>query len=204
MWCAHRFVGVALSTVDMVTDVQVIVEYLNTPGKEAYAYPLMGMVGTCLFLQLLIVWGQTRKASRAKRAKEMLIVLSGLKPGFDAYQVAKGTDQRAGAIFNPSLEHIFTKGVEMVAESIPGACFPTHTCLSGAPSLTFFAHPRLYLAVLRAPEDADEHGWRKHEFHHQPSDLGAVNGVQLRNHHVGLRHQHNTQARRVRVLRHDP
>ena len=117
---AHRFVGAALSTIDMVTDVQVIVEYLNTPGKEAYAYPLMGMVGTCLFLQLILVWLQTRKASKAKMAKEMLIVLSGLKPGFDAYRVAKGAEQDVGAVFNPELEHVCTKSFEMVAESIPG------------------------------------------------------------------------------------
>jgi len=123
MWCAHRFVGAALSTVDMVTDVQVIVEYLNTPGKEAYAYPLMGMVGTCLFMQLVLVLMQTRKASKTKMAKEMLIVLSGLKPGFDAYQVAKGAEQSAGAVFDPSTEHVFTKGQEMVAESIPGRGF---------------------------------------------------------------------------------
>jgi len=111
--------------VDMVTDVQVIVEYLNTPGKEAYAYPLMGMVGTCLFFQLLVVvFMQNRKASKAKMAKEMLIVLSGLKPGFDAYQVAKGAEQSAGAVLDPATELAFTKGVEMVAESIPGMCFP--------------------------------------------------------------------------------
>ena len=121
MWCAHRFVGAALSMVDMVTDVQVIVEYLNTPGKEAYAYPLMGMVGACLFLQILLVFMQTRKGAKAKMAKEMLIVLSGLKPGFDAYQVAKGAEQSAGAVLDPATEHVFTKGVEMVAESIPGA-----------------------------------------------------------------------------------
>ena len=127
-WCAHRFVGAALSTVDMVTDVQVIVEYLNTPGKEAYAYPLMGMVGTCLFLQLLVVVAQTRKASNAKMAKEMLIVLSGLKPGFDAYQVAKGAEQDVGAVWDPAMENIATKSVEMVAESIPGGRLPQLTC----------------------------------------------------------------------------
>jgi hypothetical protein len=104
----------------MVTDVQVIVEYLNTPGKEAYAYPLMGMVGTCLFFQLLVAWLQTRKAPKAKMAKEMLIVLSGLKPGFDAYQVAKGTEQIAGAVWDPATELAATKAAEMVAESIPG------------------------------------------------------------------------------------
>ena len=126
-WCAHRFVGAALSTVDMVTDVQVIVEYLNTPGKEAYAYPLMGMVGTCLFLQLLVVvFMQNRKASKAKMAKEVLIVLSGLKPGFDAYQVAKGAEQSVGAVFDPAEELIITKGVEMVCESIPGALPSAH------------------------------------------------------------------------------
>jgi hypothetical protein len=110
--------------VDMVTDVQVIVEYLNTPGKEAYAYPLMGMVGTCLLLQLLVAWLQTRKGPKAKMAKEMLIVLSGLKPGFDAYQVAKGAEQSAGAVMDPATEHVGTKMAEMVAESIPGRCFP--------------------------------------------------------------------------------
>ena len=126
MWCAHRFVGAALSTVDMVTDVQVIVEYLNTPGKEAYAYPLMGMVGTCLLLQLLVVFLQTRKGAKAKMAKEMLIVLSGLKPGFDAYQVAKGAEQTTGAVFNPESEHVTTKTAEMVCESIPGALPSAH------------------------------------------------------------------------------
>jgi hypothetical protein len=115
-----RFVGAALSTVDMVTDVKVIVDYLNTPGKEAYAYPLMGMVGTCLFFQLLLVFMQTRKASKAKMAKEVLIVLSGLKPGFDAYQVAKGAEQNANAVMDPATELAATKGGEMVAESIPG------------------------------------------------------------------------------------
>ncbi|GMI29995.1 hypothetical protein TeGR_g13866, partial [Tetraparma gracilis] len=130
-WAAKRrlFVGAALSTVDMITDVKVIVEYLNTPGKEAYAYPLMGMVGTCLFLQLLLVFMQTRKAPKAKMAKEMLIVLSGLKPGFDAYQVAKGAEQSAGAVFDPSTELVFTKGFEMVAESIPGCILQFYVLL---------------------------------------------------------------------------
>jgi hypothetical protein len=107
----------------MITDVQVIVEYLNTPGKEAYAYPLMGMVGTCLFIQLLVVFVQTRKAPKAKMVKEVLIVLSGLTPGFDAYEVAKGAEQIAGAVFDPAEELAATKVFEMVAESIPGGYF---------------------------------------------------------------------------------
>jgi hypothetical protein len=84
----------------------------------------MGMVGTCLFLQLLVVVAQTRKAPKAKMAKEMLIVLSGLKPGFDAYEVAKGAEQSADSMIDPSTEHTCTKIAEMVAESIPGEYFP--------------------------------------------------------------------------------
>jgi hypothetical protein len=166
--------------VDMVTDVQVIVEYLNTPGKEAYAYPLMGMVGTCLFLQLLVVFVQTRKGAKAKMAKEVLIVLSGLKPGFDAYQVAKGAEQSTGSVFDPGTELALTKSVEMVAESIPGS-FP-HLTLHLRIALTLLCEPyvRLHLAVLRGTEDAEGCGWRQHEFHDQPVDLGAVDRIQLR------------------------
>ena len=108
----------------MITDVRIIVEYLSTPGKKWYAYQLMGMVGACLLLQFGVVWLQTRKVSKAKMAKEMLIVMSGLKPGFDAYRVAKGAEQSAGAVMDPATEHVGTKMAEMVAESIPGRCFP--------------------------------------------------------------------------------
>ena len=126
-WCAHRFVGAALSMVDMVTDVQVIVEYLNTPGKEAYAYPLMGMVGTCLLFQLILVFIQTRKAPKAKMAKEMLIVLSGMKPGIDAMRVADGNEQAEHAAINPDMELTCTRCFELVCESIPGACAHART-----------------------------------------------------------------------------
>ena len=119
---ARRFVGAGLSIVDMVTDLQVIIDYLRTPGKEVFAYPLMGMVSLCLVFQFALVWLQTRRGSKSKMAKELLIVLSGLKPGFDAYQVAKGTEQSSVALLDPALELVFTKVIEMVAESIPGSC----------------------------------------------------------------------------------
>jgi hypothetical protein len=81
---------------------------------------------------------------------------------------------------------------------------PQFVVHSIGPSLTLLSSRRLHLAILRDLEDAEGDGWRKNEFHHQPADLSAVNGVQLRHHHVGLRHQHRFQARLARVLRHDP
>ena len=186
-----------MSMVDMVTDVQVIVEYLNTPGKEAYAYPLMGMVGTCLFFQLITVFMQNRKAPKAKMAKEVLIVLSGLKPGFDAYRVAKGADQIVGAVLDPASEHVGTKMHEMVCESIPGECLfqLMLDCQCTALTRHVDSRARLHPAVLRALEDAEGDRWCKLEFHHQPADLGSVDRVQLRHHHVGLRHGEPAQAR---------
>ena len=140
------------------------------------------------------VFMQTRKAPKVKMAKEILIVLSGLKPGFDAYQVAKGAEQSAGAVMDPATEHVGTKMAEMMCESIPGEPFPQLLLHYQAPALTrlLASRGRLHPAVLRAPEDAEGHGWRKHEFHHQPADLGSVDRVQLRYHHVGLRHRDST------------
>jgi hypothetical protein len=133
--CAHRFVGAALSTLDLITDVQVIVDYLNTPGKETFAHQLTIMVGTCLLFQLLCVWVQRRKGPKVKMAQEMLIVLTALKPGLDAYKVAKGEEQSVGSIMDPATEHCCTKCFEMVSESIPGWCSPQlliHFCRPGS------------------------------------------------------------------------
>ena len=64
----------------------------------------------------------------SRQVDTRLMALSGLKPGFDAYQVAKGAEQIAGAVWNPAMENIATKSVEMVAESIPGGRLPQLTC----------------------------------------------------------------------------
>ena len=89
---------------DMITDIQVIVQYMSTPGQEGYGRSLIAMISACLLLQLFIVWLQTRKGTKAAKAREMLIVLSALKPGADAYRVANGQEQDAGATFTPDTE----------------------------------------------------------------------------------------------------
>ena len=62
------------------------------------------MISLCLFIQLAVVWFQTRKGAKAVMAREILIVMSALKPGFDAYRVANGENQDAGAAFTPEVE----------------------------------------------------------------------------------------------------
>ena len=89
---------------DMITDVQVIVQYMGTPGQEGYGRSLIAMISVCLLLQMVIVWLQTRKGPKAVMAREMLIVMSALKPGADAYRVANGEEQDAGAALTPDME----------------------------------------------------------------------------------------------------
>ena len=89
---------------DMFTDIQVIVQYMGTPGQEGYGRSLIAMISICLFFQLIVVWQQTRKGTKAAMLRDMLIVMSALKPGVDAYRVANGEEQDAGAAFTPDVE----------------------------------------------------------------------------------------------------
>ena len=89
---------------DMVTDIQVIMQYMGTPGHEGYGRSLIVMISVCLLLQLLVVWQQTRMGTKAVMLREMLIVMTALKPGADAYKVANGQEQDAGAAFTPDVE----------------------------------------------------------------------------------------------------
>ena len=89
---------------DMITDVQVIVQYMGTPGQEGYGRSLISMISLCLLIQLTLVWFQKRMGEKAVLAREMLIVMTALKPGADAYRVANGQEQDAGAAFTPDME----------------------------------------------------------------------------------------------------
>jgi hypothetical protein len=84
------YTGAGLSIMDLFTDTSMINQYMNTPGQEEYGYALMAMVGGCLLSQLLVVGMNNRKGTKQQMAKEMLIVLTAVKPGVDAYRVAEG------------------------------------------------------------------------------------------------------------------
>jgi hypothetical protein len=85
------------------------------------------MVGLCLLGQLFLVWVQARKGPRRVMLKEMLIVLSGMKPGIDAMRVAGGNEQSEHAAINPDLELTATRCFELVCESIPGTLASART-----------------------------------------------------------------------------
>ena len=102
----------------MITDVSVIISYLNS-GKTKQAYSLIAMMGLSISLQLFIAYVQNRKKSKWAIFRELLIVLSGLKPAVDAYRVATGYSNDLNT-FDPLVDMSFGKATELACESIPG------------------------------------------------------------------------------------
>jgi hypothetical protein len=75
------FLGAGLSVLDMASDINVIRLYSNNPGQVKYVIPLVGMIATCMVLQLIATFFQYRKKPLSRLLAELLIVLTGLKPG---------------------------------------------------------------------------------------------------------------------------
>ena len=73
--------GGGLSMVDLATDINVILVYFGEEGQEGYGWIMLGMVLASMGLQLLVVLLQNGKIGWGKLLQEVLIVVSGLKPG---------------------------------------------------------------------------------------------------------------------------
>jgi hypothetical protein len=122
------YTGAGLSTLDLVTDIFMIYTYATTEGQQGTALSLAIMVGLCLLGHLFVVWFQTHKGPTRVMLKEMLIVLSGLKPGWDAARVANGGEQSEHAAMNAETELTFTRGFEMAMEAVPGSVLQAYAC----------------------------------------------------------------------------
>ena len=73
--------GSGLSMVDLATDINVIRVYIGEAGQEGYGWMMLGMVLASMGLQLAMVVVQNGKAGWGKLLREVLITVSGLKPG---------------------------------------------------------------------------------------------------------------------------
>ena len=120
--------GAGLSILDMATDVFVIVGYMGRVETKGYGWSLLGMVVASMVLQLLIVFVQN-KGKPWVMAKELLIVVTLMKPAVDAYRVASGHEMDEHHVFDVKTELVATKGIEMIAESIPGCLLQLYVLL---------------------------------------------------------------------------
>jgi len=70
--------GATLSVLDIITDVIVIMGYMETEETRGYGYSLLMMLVGSMVLQLMMVFVQNRKKPWVM-AKEMLVAITGLK-----------------------------------------------------------------------------------------------------------------------------
>jgi hypothetical protein len=105
--------GAFLSILDMVTDLNMIVLYMSTPGQEKLGYILLAMFVACIVLQLMLVIFQNWK-KKAKLPGEMLVVMVGLKPVWDCYNVVRGKAQEEHNVIDAKTELVCSKVGELL------------------------------------------------------------------------------------------
>ena len=101
-------VGAALSMLDAVTDIFVIVSYYNTKGLRRQANAMLAMIGTNMAIQMLIVIAQYKKKSWQVKAKEAFICLFFLRPIVDTYRVSSNYEDSESTV-HPMLEMMMNK-----------------------------------------------------------------------------------------------
>jgi hypothetical protein len=139
--------GSGLSMVDLATDINVIRLYFAEAGQEGYGWMMLGMVLASMGLQLGVVLLQNRKLRWGTLLREVLLVVSGLKPGererirvwdgegaqltlfalisfvtagVDAMRVVSNAKMDEHHMIDAKTELVATKMCEMFCESIPG------------------------------------------------------------------------------------
>ena len=110
-------VGALLSLFDVASDINMIRQYFIT-GKVTAAVVTLILIALSLAFQLFVVLLQNRKMSLRIKAREVLIVLSFMKPGFDAYRVLQGGDKDPLLTIDPLVELILTKAGEVALEAL--------------------------------------------------------------------------------------
>lgn len=122
--------GAALSFVDVVFDFMMIRQY-QEDGQAHFANATMISIGISLALQVFLIFMQNRKRGKRVVLRECLFVVTFVKPGVDVWRVSHGNKQEPLTIFDPLVEMIYTRIMELIAESIPGTIIQTLAILYG-------------------------------------------------------------------------
>jgi len=118
---ARVTVGAVLSTMDMASDLYVVVQYLGAEETEWYGVALLCCILSSLLVQLMGVLMQNGMRNKKALFKEVVVVLLALKPAFDAKKMISETKKEDHHLLEPKSEIMFTKVAELVCESVPGA-----------------------------------------------------------------------------------
>jgi hypothetical protein len=122
-------IGAGLGVLDVVSDINVIILYAGKEEHKSFMWFLLGMLLLSLFLQLCVCIVQNRRMKPKVVLREIVIVLAGLKSGFDAYRISSGAEIHRGQVFDPKMDMVFTKSIELFAEGIPGCILQVYVLL---------------------------------------------------------------------------
>ncbi|GMH96227.1 hypothetical protein TrST_g8696 [Triparma strigata] len=128
MW--RVILGTFLSRGDLITDILVLKEFWEG-GEEMLTYRNLSIVGLVMSmaLQIFVVTFNYRRLGARRVAREIVIVLFGFKPPWDAYKVGLGRKLEQGAELDPLTEMTFSKVIEMFTESIPSVMIQSSAIL---------------------------------------------------------------------------
>ncbi|GMH72129.1 hypothetical protein TrRE_jg2782 [Triparma retinervis] len=143
------FVGAALSMIDMLTDIVMIVQFFRT-GETGYGYASLGSLLFNLLLQTAVTYLQNSVGTWQTILREHMYVWTFVKPWVDAWRVASGAAHLEGRIMNAAYELTFNKGSfdgfsdlddnELIPAPLPpttnprlasGFRFPPYNCAAG-------------------------------------------------------------------------
>jgi len=106
------FTGAGLSILDIITDVQIMLFYLNRPGEEVYGHLLLGMLVASMVIQLMINFVQNLSSPK-HLFLDTIFILTAIKPGVDAVRVTMGSEQLEWQLLDPKAVHSASKGAEV-------------------------------------------------------------------------------------------
>jgi len=112
--------GAVLSIVDMTTDVVMVVVYLKESETRVYGWVLLVMLCTSLLLQLCMTCLKFNRKKPLQTLKEALVVVVGMKPVLDVYNIIGDVEEDEDAILDPMMELTATKYIETFSETLPG------------------------------------------------------------------------------------
>ena len=124
-------VGAILSTVDLASDVYMTALFFSTPGLEGYGRTNAVFIGLTMLVQIMVACVQN-SSKPSTFLKEVLIVLTGLKPAADAWKVGSGVEKEEHHSFSPLTEMTYCKCTETVFEAIPASIVQVSRSEEGA------------------------------------------------------------------------
>ncbi|GMI32609.1 hypothetical protein TeGR_g9086, partial [Tetraparma gracilis] len=114
------------SMLDKASGISVV---LRVGASSETGAVILGIMGFAFVLQSMPLAIQYAKSSWGRLMWELFLTLTGLKPGVDAYRVAKGLTQDKGQAFSAKVELITVRTCLLFAESIPRSVYQVYVCL---------------------------------------------------------------------------